>query len=640
MIRLKRLTLQNFRSFVDRTVIDFPSNGLVLIRGHNSTSHDSSGAGKSSLLLAIAYALDMCPFAASELTSWNGTGSMQVELELEVRGQPVVISRGKKNSFEAAGEKVTGAKAVGESIRKLFGLDPETLQAITYRPQNTPGLFLTLTDAEKKEFLTRLLGLHKIEDAVEEAATKADIINMNLGSEQVLLKDGEQALSTLSGMTLAAPKDPGPLKQELTELQARHSDIDRQIAEVREIETKAKAGVEQDQALNQLQEYQKAAASQIQTAVEANTIRYNQFLERQEKLRKRLQEIARADQLKVSLADQIRQAQTQMAVAEQSKCPKCERTWDLAAEEVARLRGTIENFQAQISLLGNTGDRPNVEATLREQFVHDPVIEQLKALSERFRQQIVARREELTQGPSLIARERVQELSTQKQVLATRLAAVNQQLGMIDSFNAQTEKARADREASIKTMSAAVEARRKNVIEWTSDMNAEKDFVDLMGRDGFLGVIFDEVLREIEVEANERLGRLANVAHVTISFKTESETQKGTIQRKIVPVVHVNGVEAKLKTGLSGGMYTSVEQVVDLAVMAVVQRRTGALPGFLFLDESFNGQGAATKEAAMEVLREFAQDKLVLIIDHNSEFKEMFSQFIDVSYEDGKSSAK
>jgi DNA repair exonuclease SbcCD ATPase subunit len=55
------------------------------------------------------------------------------------------------------------------------------------------------------------------------------------------------------------------------------------------------------------------------------------------------------------------------------------------------------------------------------------------------------------------------------------------------------------------------------------------------------------------------------------------------------------------------------------------------------LDESFNGQGNVTKEANMEVLREYAQEKLVVVIDHNSEFKEMFTQFIDVVYKDGRS---
>ena len=39
----------------------------------------------------------------------------------------------------------------------------------------------------------------------------------------------------------------------------------------------------------------------------------------------------------------------------------------------------------------------------------------------------------------------------------------------------------------------------------------------------------------------------------------------------------------------------------------------------------------------MEVLREYGEEKLVIVIDHNSEFKEMFSQFIDVTCKDGKS---
>jgi DNA repair exonuclease SbcCD ATPase subunit len=154
-----------------------------------------------------------------------------------------------------------------------------------------------------------------------------------------------------------------------------------------------------------------------------------------------------------------------------------------------------------------------------------------------------------------------------------------------------------------------------------------------------LGAIFEEVLAEIEAEANERLGRLANVSHLTVHFSTETVTQKGVVNKAILTTVFVDGKEAKLKT-LSGGQFTSLDGVVDLAVGAVIQRRSGVVPGWLCLDECWNGQGVATKEAVLEVLKEYALNRLVLVIDHSSEFVEAFNQTIVVEYVDGKSRIK
>jgi DNA repair exonuclease SbcCD ATPase subunit len=39
----------------------------------------------------------------------------------------------------------------------------------------------------------------------------------------------------------------------------------------------------------------------------------------------------------------------------------------------------------------------------------------------------------------------------------------------------------------------------------------------------------------------------------------------------------------------------------------------------------------------MEILRAFAENKLVLVVDHASEFKSMFTQHVDVEFSNGSS---
>lgn len=639
MIRLKWLKMRAFRSFAEEVRIDFRESGLVLIRGSNKTNHDSSGTGKSTILLAVAYALDMCPFPASELQSWYTEDPMQVQLGLDTPKGEVVINRGKRNSLKVGdADSITGAKAIAEGVRKLFGLDMETLRAITYRPQNTGGLFLELTDGGKKDFLTKILGLDSIERAVDLAENRVRNLTPEVAAIEGAIQQIETELATLRAQAFPEPQDTTAMNRELDDLRLELAGFDAQIKTVRD-----RGDALRDQAANNpelvsMRAYLEALAAKGQEAIKANAERHREFQTRQEQLRRKIQEITRQEQTRVTLSQQIDAVRKQLQHALEGKCPTCFRTWEEAAAQAQKFQGTIDNYQAQLKTLGDfTAERRQTEEQLREVFVTDPIIEQFRTLQGQYEAQYSSKKMELTLGPQQEAQELINAINLKRTVTVTRIKSLGEQLQTVNALNQKLMQARQFAEATIKANEKRLEEQQRMIAAKAADLNAEKDFLALMGRDGFLGVIFDDVLREIETEANERLGRLANVSHVTIQFKSEIETQKGTVQKKITPVVYVNGVEARLRSGLSGGMYTSVEGVVDLAVMSVVQRRTGALPGFLFLDESFNGQGNATKEAAMEVLREYGNEKLVVVIDHNSEFKEMFTQFIDVTFKDGKS---
>jgi DNA repair exonuclease SbcCD ATPase subunit len=152
-----------------------------------------------------------------------------------------------------------------------------------------------------------------------------------------------------------------------------------------------------------------------------------------------------------------------------------------------------------------------------------------------------------------------------------------------------------------------------------------------------LGVIFDDVLAEITTATNNVLERVANVSHLTFQFDSTKETKTGNITQRIIPVIYSHGRKVSFNAGISGGMQTSVELAVDLAVAEVVGRRRGTYPGFLILDEPFEGLGGTSKEAALEMLRVYASDRLLLVVDHSSEIGASFSQVIEIVQEDGRS---
>ena len=170
-----------------------------------------------------------------------------------------------------------------------------------------------------------------------------------------------------------------------------------------------------------------------------------------------------------------------------------------------------------------------------------------------------------------------------------------------------------------------------------AELQVEFDFTKIVGKKGFLGSIFDEVLREIETSINTKLTVVANMAHVTFAFKTESLDSKGQTKKSITPIVNINGNETSL-AALSGGMMSTLELITDLATKEVIESRTGTAIGWYFADEVFNGQGQPTKEACLDILKQCSQSRALFVIDHHSEMREYFNKVIDIRMLNGISS--
>src|SRR3954469_18614848 len=98
-VHVRRITLQAFRAFQEKqSSPTLPRTGLVGIRGKDLRTGVSSGSGKSTIPLAIAYAFGFCPFPATEQQNVYTAQPMQVELELETDTGLSVIRRGKEFS--------------------------------------------------------------------------------------------------------------------------------------------------------------------------------------------------------------------------------------------------------------------------------------------------------------------------------------------------------------------------------------------------------------------------------------------------------------------------------------------------------------------------------------------------------------
>lgn len=705
---LKDISIRGVRSVVETASIQFPETGLMCAIGVNKDTGGGSGAGKTTLNVAIAYLFGFCPFPASALQSWLTEESFLVIGRFACDEGEVVLSRGARTSMTVAGEPVLGGvKAIDARLRQLLGVDPEMLAALTYRGQKKPGLFLSKTDSEKKEFLTSLLGLDRFETAVA------------LTNTRIQTSDAKAGALGLAVETLKARYDQaGPGDCVLQDWSAAAKLASKKSAEKLEAEADVdicesllKCGLAEEAASKELAlktwqpriaeaqakvaSIQGAAMAVVDDAEEQRLVglldqcnaRHLGLKREQDEARAahrgRAQELAEAIRRNEVAGGKIPILKQQLDIVVQNlqqiraqKCPTCLREWlqsDVKLKELedsrAVLQGQIEHAEAGLRML--PGCRHDLEDMEANDLIVNPMLVRLEQAQQKLKQDIAVIQQTRVAATSVLMAERARARAEAKAVvdglnlelandltragadlpkLHANLAAVKNKAWALSvdaealgrecvRIQHENEVARARFESRLKAYndigSELAEARIK-AAEAEAELKREHDFAAMIGNEGFLGSIFDEILVEISDETNKILAGVANTRHCTIEFRSEKTTAKGLTKKAITPYVTVSGHPAILNAGLSGGMISAVELAVDLAVGAVISRRTGTWPGWLILDECFEGLGPVEKESCMEILQQYAQDRMVLVVDHDTQFKELFQQTVTLEFENGK----
>ena len=711
-VRIKKLTLWAFRSFVDRTTFEFPDTGLSLVNGTNLDTGGSSGAGKSSLVLAIAYAFGYSPFPATELQSWLTDDPMGVELTLDTPEGVIVLTRGSKTSIKVGAAKViTSATAVEKKLKELIGLDTELLEPLTYRKQNEPGVFLRRRNAEKLKFLTDVTGMSRFEDEVKKVAENVKGQTEELGRESARL---DQAQKSLAQQVNSTPNvhyvDAEACKARAKECNDNISRLETELDGLHDqlaTETRNEnAFVETIRASysNEL----KSLSRKVLDVQKAPFVEDRHELDELEEARGQLQsvwfelekkDLVAREQFKSAtntIDKTIRVYRDQLAtvpsltrnrdsnqrdldrlVAQDPTCPTCLRSWKGEALEakIKKLQQELEEQNAALQTMELT--RPVLVEKEAERaslvFTPNPLLEKYKEQYQelqRIRSGIEAKLQgkkqvfdlELKNQISTIRldiekreRERDEKIqailkdpkslknelalkadqANQSHKLETvRLVSLNREVDASEKQNKEIGRLLTNFQASITQAKKSIDAQVENVDGLATALNAEKDYLELVK--GWMAAFVEEILVSISDETNRILASVPNVAHCSLSFSTQSISEKGVVKNEISPLVMIGGHEAALRSGLSGGMLTAVDLAVDIAVAKIVCDRTGKFPGWMVLDEPFNGLGRTEKEASLKILEQYANDRLIFVIDHSSEFQQFFDQRIEINFKDGK----
>lgn len=147
------------------------------------------------------------------------------------------------------------------------------------------------------------------------------------------------------------------------------------------------------------------------------------------------------------------------------------------------------------------------------------------------------------------------------------------------------------------------------------------------------------ILDSVVESFNDSVKDYVKLLWSTGSYELLSYKENGTgdVSAKFSEILTIDNNEISIGS-LSGGEYRALSLCVDFALIDVMERQFGIYVSPIILDEPFDGLDSEGRELLIDLLRTISETRHIIVIDHASEVKSMFSKTLLVEKKDGISS--
>jgi len=696
MLTLKKIYIKNFLAFSGEHELVFPEHGLVSLKGCcNNNTASSNGAGKSSLLEAIAYAFDYCDSPATELKNWSSEEDFKVVLWFEVDGQEYVITRG-SGLYEVRDGLVVYKSAQTKDFLKRLINTPELISFMTYRPQGVFGNFLSLNNTDKSEFLSGLLDFSQLEKILTEAQSRLKDINKTIDEKKMLAEYYERenkvlfdCKEELKNKSVMYSLENVQLQKTIEEL----SQIDVGLVDPVLFKSMTKNLLIEKNKL--IDEYQNKK-EKLKITQENSSNEFLHQLKMNEEQTKELEEIfknknSNIEEIKQAITSIVKEIEIISSVVNQLQknidtiekekaqvpellnkfqsltgniCYTCNQQWVANTELLNQIKDKIRDIQKK--------DKVYLEQLINEKKNKDKSLLELREKQKRFEFLLNVHlkiKEFKNNREKLFSEFEIKKGNLERQVLELesfhqrKLKDIDHMIANV-SIELQHKKELEKQELDNKIAHYKSKLERNNKI--IQDLNSqissvlsktkanellfvqnelcklgkqnifEMEVINCLGKDNFFSLIFEELLQGISMMANVFLKNIPNASSFRIEFETEKVTQKGNVKRGITLKIFQKGQERPFKM-LSGGERCAINLAIDVAIGQILSQRSGKSFGWMIYDEPFDAMDIHSKMESLDFLKKIAQDKLIILVEHTNDLNEAFDKIITVIKNNGKS---
>jgi DNA repair exonuclease SbcCD ATPase subunit len=617
-MKIKKVTVEGFGSFYDRTTFVFRDQGVVLVEGAN-------GAGKSYLFDSIDWGLFGKPPRGGLAQSVISDGQAQCCVSVFLDSgdfSDVEITRSRSASGASLHVVIYGKKyeyldiaQTQALVERVLGFDRTAFRSAVYFAQQDLVHFAAATDAARMEILTHLLGLDAYNDFRKITKEHLQKTSEDLASVHGSLVEIEASLSSVPDYTEK-------------KLEWEH----HQASKIMDLEHRRDQFFIPDeptqQELGSLQKAVSVASSNLDL-LKSGPAQPSQYLMDQVSM---LTIEVRGYRDQIARAQQVLQGYQGM---HEAPCPTCGQPVSpatkatligQASQSVSYLQHQLEASKASLQTA------ENALATERQ-----GLAAQYQAQKERSNELITAATE---------ARRNLDQWHARK----TQVAQARKQREQLEQTIKQVRSEKNPYvEIEYKEQQRAQNLEMKRVEYRKAEGRLEKQKRALefwkvaFGPKGVRSYILDHWLGLLNAEIGKFINLLTGGS---ISVQLVAQKQGATGKVTNAPTLIIRGVN---KDGSvfdrpfrqwSGGERQRISFAVDLALAQSLNSTQGIKSNILVLDEVFRHLDTQGKQAIVDMIDLLAKGRAVYVIDHDVEVKARFTEQVVVTKQDNKSTIR
>lgn len=637
-MRFITLSLQNFLSFTQRQEIYLSNRGLVLILGNNkeSKNSDNNGSGKSSICEGILWSLygeTIRGLKSDEVVNNVSKKNCEVSLTLEDDGVVYKIARYRNKTgvkkandvvVEIDGKEVTaGTNAdTQQLINTIIGMDFTTFTQSVLLSCGSRS-FCDMTDKEQKSVLEDILQVNKLSQAKEIikerlsnnqnalALLNNTINNSNANLDNLHVNKGKLIQSQNQYSTLQQQKKLDRLKKKVNvEYQIEelpYGSLEEVIKELAEIDVRSKELLIEDDSINT----------------------------------KLLTEVNKISSLKAELGKKIAVLQSQQAQINNNSaainglvntpCPTCKQIVHpdyadlmfISADKFCKeIVNTVEKLQVSLVKLENK-EKNEVSLLNTQRAKLRKEIQDL-ANKRQISYETLRKREATLQL--------LQQLEIQVKIIDNEIRNIDKETNPYQAMIQEVDSNIQTNNKLIKNheyKKKSLELEIKHLLFW------DKGF----GNQGLKSYMFENIIPFL-TERSQYYADILSGGDLKISFSTQTQLKSGD-WKEAFQVKVVNGQGADIYQGNSSGEKRRAETSIGWALGDLAATRASKSIQLKCLDEMFENLDNSGQESLVKLLHTVKKDyETVLVITHNDNFKDNFSNIITVVKEGGSSKIK
>jgi exonuclease SbcC len=307
----------------------------------------------------------------------------------------------------------------------------------------------------------------------------------------------------------------------------------------------------------------------------------------------------------------------------QHELEQCDRTLTQLAYEPDRHQQLRTQKQELTSALLRYQELTRAEQEypeLQQQLNH---LQQTQNLNQQELQNITAQISQLQSQIKALHGDHAQEIQSLRQNLQnwrTQMDALLAQIGSLQQSQQQLELSR-QREQEIIAQIELVRHRQR----------IHTELHQAFGKNGIQALMLENVLPQIEVEANQILAQLSD-RQLNVRFITQKSGKKSDRIIETLDIEIADSKGTRPYETYSGGEAFRINFAVRLALSRVLAQRKGSTLQTLIIDEGFGSQDQLGCDRLVSAINAIAPDfECILVITHMPQMKEAFNTLIEVS---------